>query len=160
MNDIEVILHSLNKEREYLHQQLMQIDRIIKRVKCGTFSNESAPITPQISQPAIVAKAAISLTNTDNLKIQLLRVMDVIGKGCKLKTIHEEYNKQTGNKYPIRDALRALQEAGLVRLAKEKENTRGFMWVKREWVENGRLKNEHKPHGYDMLYREEDIIFV
>ena len=34
-SDIEVILSALDKEREQVHQQLMQIDRIIKRVRTG-----------------------------------------------------------------------------------------------------------------------------
>ena len=160
MNDIDVILNALTKERECLHQQLMQIDRIIKRAKSGTYSDEQAQIAQPNKQPAIAPKPASPLNSTDNMRVQLLRIMDIIGKGCKLKAIQDEYTKLAGNKYPIRDALRSLQASGLLYVVKDKRNERGFMWVKKEWVENQLLKDEYKPDGFDLLYQADNITFV
>jgi hypothetical protein len=35
--DNEVMLTALRKEREELHQRIMQLDRIIKRIKTGEY---------------------------------------------------------------------------------------------------------------------------
>jgi len=157
MNDTDVILSALQRERDDLHDKIMQVDRIIKRIKSGSYSNDVTDITPiPIKQPVI---AATPLHNSDNMRVQLLRIMDIIGRACKLKAVQTEYNKLTGNKYNVREPMRTLQTAGLIHLVKEKRNDRGFMWVKKDWVENGRIKDEYKPDGFDMLYKPDDITF-
>jgi len=40
---------------------------------------------------------------------------------------------------------------------KEKDATRGIYWVKTEWLEDNRLKEEFKPVGFDMLYKADNL---
>src|SRR5262249_43807877 len=151
---------ALQREREDLHQQLMQVDRIIKRVKGGNYSPDTGE-TKQIEVKAqtVVEGGDKALPYTDNLKVQVLRVFDLIGKATKLKTIQEEYSKITGNKYHVREAVRSLQAAGLVKLIRQKGNERGFMWIKAQWFEDGQLLDEYKPEGFDLLYKPENLIY-
>lgn len=116
MNDIEVILKALQRERDELHQQLMQVDRIINRVKSGTYSDK-----PVIEQPVkqLEAKAIHrpkTLSPILDLKIQVLRAMDVLNVASTLKQIQAEYSAMSENKYNIRESVRALQKQGIIRL--------------------------------------------
>ena len=159
MNDLQVILKALQREREDLHKQLMQVDRIINRVKSGTYSEE-----PQVQQPKqLEPKAPIKQDNTirsnSDVKICILRALDVISIAATLKQLQTEFEAMTGNKQQIRDSVRTLQKQGLLRLMKDKVATRGFLWIKPEWLENGQLLDKHKPEGFDLLYKPENLIY-
>ncbi len=159
MNDIEVILKALQRERDDLHQQLMQVDRIIKRVKCGTYVDdkeqkpvpqiqaENTPVRPKTISPAL------------DLKIQVLRVLDVLGVACTLKQIQAEFTALTGNKANVRESIRSLQNSTIVRLIKDKSASRGFLWAKSQWIENNQLLDKHKPEGFDLLYKPDNLIY-
>ena len=116
MNDIEVILKTLTRERDDLHQQLMQVDRIIKRVKGSTFQEPAQHIIRQ--EPK---KLTVPLTSNDpmNMKLLVLRVFDIIGRAAKLNTIQTEYNKISGNKYSVRDIVRSLHKSTLLKSIRE-----------------------------------------
>lgn len=160
MNDIEIILKALQRERDDLHQQLMQVDRIIKRVKCGTYSEDDSPTPAPKQLEADLAKAPIrTLTPALDIKVQVLRALDVIGVASTLKQIQTEYSAMTNNKMNVRETVRSLQKSTLLKLLKDRTTTRGFMWVKSEWLEDGILQDKYKPEGFDLLYKAENLIY-
>ena len=156
-NDTEVILTALKKEREIAHQRVMQLDRIIKHVKEGKYSGnniESSDRQAEIRQPVVFNQSF----KTADIKIQILKVFDSIGKAVKLQVLQDEYNRLAESKYPIRDNIRSLQNSRKIVMIKEKGANRGFLWAKSEWIENGQLLDEYKPDGFDLLYKSEDLI--
>jgi len=158
MEDAQVMLMALSKEREVLHEQLMQIDRIIKRVKTGEhLNNNESAITLQI-EPRQAQRIAFP-KHTD-IKVVVLKAFDSLNKVASLKQVSEEYTKLSGNSYNIRDTVRGLHKAKLLWLMKEKDADRGIYWLKREWVENGNVLDEYKPEGFDLLYKADNLLFV
>ena len=157
-NDTDVILSALHKERQLAHQKVMQLDRIIKRIKEGNYAGEVLEIEPiesQSRQPVVFTQSF----KTADTKVQILRVFDVVRIASKLQVIQDKFNELTQTNYNIRDIIRSLQRSGKVRMMKEKNASRGFLWVKSEWLDNGQLLEEFKPEGFDMLYKPEDLIF-
>lgn len=159
MTDIEVILKALQKERDGLHEQIMQLDRIIKRVKTGTYSDEPRIVEPPKLQVSVAPVKKTPLPSGTVLKVQVLRAMDVLNVASSLSQIQAEFTAMTENKTNIRETLRSLQKSTLVKMVKAEAATRGFLWVKSEWIEDNRLLDEHKPEGFNILYKEESIIF-
>jgi hypothetical protein len=158
-NDSKVMIMALQKEREELHQRLMQIDRIIKKVRNGLFDEpqEAEVITiPESVQPALIPQ---SFSDATNIKVQVLRVFDKVQKASSLKTFQREYNKLTGNNYNIRETIRSLHKSKLITIIREKGASRGFMWAKTQWIENGLLLDQFKPEGFDLLYNPDNLIF-
>jgi hypothetical protein len=92
-----------------------------------------------------------------DMKVQVLKLFDIIRKASKLKDLQAEYTKLTGSNFSIRDILRGLHHSKLLRLIREKNVNRGMLWVKTEWIENGQLLGEFKPVGFDLLYKSENI---
>ena len=50
-----------------------------------------------------------------------------------------------------------MHRTKLVRLIREKGNSRGMLWVKADWVQNDELLEDYKPEGFDMLYKAENL---
>lgn len=159
MNDIEIILKALQRERDDLHNQLMQVDRIIKRVKCGTYSEDEMPEKPKQLQVAPIAQKPKTLTPSADIKVQILRVFDVLGIAATLKQLQNEYKAISGNNYNIRETVRSLHKSTLIKMVRDKNASRGFMWVKSEWLEDGQLMDKYKPEGFDLLYKAENLIY-
>lgn len=159
MNDLEVILKALQRERDDLHNQLMQVDRIIKRVKCGTYSEDEMPEKPKQLQVAPIAQKPKTLTPAADIKVQILRVFDVLGIAATLSQLKAEYKAISGNNYNIRETVRSLHKSTLIKMVRDKNASRGFMWVKSEWLEDGILQDKYKPEGFDLLYKAENLIY-
>jgi hypothetical protein len=164
MTDLELILNTLGKEREDLHRQLMQIDRIIKRMKGGNFvEDQSEIISLEVQTVNPAPKGPLHTVglggSQDRAKVVILKVFDIVRHASKLREIQDEYNKVTGRKYNIRESLRALHRQGLLKLIKEKDAERGSYWVKSEWVKDNVLLPEYKPEGFDLLYHPDNIVF-
>ena len=158
MNDTDIILSALRKERETAHQKVMQLDRIIKKIKEGKYEEnvlEIQAIENTNKQPIVLNQAF----KTADTKVQLLKIFDSIGKVVKLQTIQDEYIRLTESNYNIRDIVRSLQRHQKIKMLKEKGASRGFLWLKSEWIENGLLLDQYKPEGFDLLYKAEDLIF-
>jgi hypothetical protein len=99
MNDIDVIIRALSKEREDLHQQLMQLDRIINKVKTGNYEGQiETPEPIKLDAPKVPAITPKVFADSGNIKVQVLRIFDVIGVACKLRDVQTEYAKLTGLK--------------------------------------------------------------
>jgi hypothetical protein len=158
--DDEMMLFALRKEREEVHERLMQIDRIIKKVRSGKYSDESTGSEGlSVDQPSdqTTAIPLNEFPKNADVKIQILRVMGELGKASKLKEIQAVYNRLSGSHFNIRETLRSMHRSRLIRLIREKDATRGMLWVKSEWVENDQLLEEYKPEGFDMLYKAENL---
>ena len=163
MNDSEVILNALQRERNDLHERIMQVDRIIKRIKGLDYNAED--IVPNVTQlPAepvkAIEQAAFVFPKHANVKVQLLRVFDLLQVASKLSDVQSEYNRLIGNNnYKIRDNIRALHDAGLLKTMKTKGAGRSFLWVKNEWLIDGKLADKYKPEGFDLLHSPENITY-
>ncbi len=159
MRDEELMLAALNKERQQLHERIMQIDRIIKKIKASeySFSGEvnsiDMPVTPvQPEQSPVFPKNA-------DLKVQILKVFDILGKASKLQDIQNEYNRLNEGSYPLRDTIRSLQGSKLLVMIRVKNAGRGFLWAKADWIQNGELLGEYKPEGFDLFYKPENLVY-
>ena len=158
MNDDEVMLTALSKERELLHEQLMQVDRIIKKIRTGEYLGHSNAIILDITpQPQVQRIAFPKHTDT---KVIVLKAIDNIGQVASLRQIQDEYRKLSGNNQNIRDCVRSLHSSKLLYLMREKNADRGIFWLKREWVENGIVLDEYKPEGFDLLYKADNLLFI
>ena len=157
MKDDEVMLLALRKEREQLHQKIMQLDRIIKKVKTGEYLVKPSLSIADIKQAT--TNEPVTFPKNADIKIQVLKVFDLIREASKFKDIQTEYNKLNGNSYPLRDTLRGLHKLGLLMMIKERAANRAILWVKKEWVENGQLMDEYKPEGFDLLHRSENLLY-
>ena len=158
MEDYEIMLSALSKERDVLHDQLMQVDRIINKIKTGQYLASNQITTLEIIPSN--ANEPVSFNNNANIKVQAIRLFDLIGHAVKLKEINTEFTKQTGRVFNLREVVRSLHASRLVYMVKEKSLERAKYWVKREWVENGQLLDQYKPEGFDLLYKPEDLEFL
>lgn len=161
MNDKDVILAALQKERDELHSKIMQVDRIMKRITDIGLVNETndtnqvlniAPIIKSIQQRKPISQGS-------NMKLIVLRVFDIIGHACTLKDIQTEYNKVSDNTYNVRESVRSLHGQQLLKMVKDKVRMRGFAWVKTDWLIDGELAEKHKPEGFDLLYPPDTVMF-
>lgn len=158
MKDYEVMLMALSKEREELHDKLMQVDRIIKKVKSGEYMGYSNAITLDIT-PKPQQSQRIAFPKHTDAKVIVLKAMDNLSQLASLKQIQAEYSNITGNEFNIRDTVRGLNKSKLLLLMREKNAERGNYWVKSEWLVDGRLLDEYKPDGFDLLYNPDNLEF-
>ena len=159
VNDAQVILHALQKERDELHEKILQIDRIMTRIRKIEYQPiEQITTIPQPSE--ITNDIKEEFPKTADIKIQVLRVFDIIGKVCQLSEVQKEFTEITGSSYKIREAVRTLNSTGILKMLKYRNASRGFMWAKREWIENGQLLDKFKPLGFDLLYSKENLLYI
>jgi hypothetical protein len=160
MNDADVMLFALNKEREQLHEQLMQVDRIIKKIKNGEYMGYTNAMILEIQPKQPVISQRIAFPKNTDTKVLVLKAFDNLGQLASLKQVQTEYDVLSGgNTQSIREPMRTLNRTGLILLMKEKKADRAAFWAKREWVENGKLIDQYKPEGFDLLYPEQNIEF-
>lgn len=157
MKDDEMMLYALSKEREQLHQRLMQVDRIMKKIRGGEYMNQA--ITTLEVIPTTESKQ-LEFPKQANIKVQALKIFDIVRCAAKLKDIQDEYYKLTGSNYNLRETLRTLHSSKRLLMVKEKDANRSIFWVKPEWVDNGVLLDEYKPEGFDILYKADNLEFI
>lgn len=163
VTDTEVILKALKKERDELHERLMQIDRIVKRVREGEYTGQlpqQAQITELIAVP--VQPSIIPLTGFPkeaDIKVQVIKVFDDLRKASRLGEIQSRYYELSGSNYNLRETIRSLHRARLVKLVRVKDSARGMFWLKADWIQNGQIMEDYKPEGFDLLYKPESLIF-
>ena len=159
-NEIELVLTSLNKQRNELLNEVAEIDKVIKKIKYGglnlgltkgTKVETSLPVISQtLTEQAFPLKA--------ELKVQALKVMDLLGVASKLAEIREKYHEVTGLNVNFRETLRNLNKHDLLRILQPKGNIRGLYWVKTEWLdENKNLKEQHKFNGFELLFSDDMV---
>ncbi len=79
----------------------------------------------------------------------------MLGYAASMSQLQDEYINITGSNFKIREAIRGLHNVGILKMLKYKNASRGFLWVKSEWVKEGRLLDNHKPVGgsvYDQAH--------
>lgn len=160
--DIELIVSSLNKERNELLLKVAEIDKVIKRIKYGGINlglskgmTEETPIaatTQTQDTQAFPVKA--------ELKVQAIKLMDILGVASKLSEIRDKYHELTGLNVNFRETLRNLNRHDILKLLQPKGNIRGLYWVKTEWLDDkGNLKEQHKFNGFELLFTDDMIEF-
>lgn len=159
--DKEVILNTLQRERDELHEKIMQVDRIIKRIKGLNYDAADSmeePLKLEV-KPAEKAVMPVNFGVSTDLKVQVLAVIDQIGKAVKLKDIQSEYHRVSGNAYSVREAVRSLNRQHILLMMRQRDAVRGVLWVRRDWVINGVLLDQYKPEGFDLFYQPSNIIY-
>jgi hypothetical protein len=160
-NDKEIILSALQRDRDELHEKIMQLDRIIKKVRGLDYStNEQGndSVKQLAVQPAQLSPIDKFNVQAD-IKVQVLTVFEILGHAAKLKDLQYEYHKLSGNAFNIREVVRGLNRQRILLMIREKDSIRGVLWVKKEWVRNGVLMDEYKPEGFDMFYQASNLIY-
>lgn len=158
--DIELIVNSLNRERNDLLLKVAEIDKVIKRIKYGglnlglnkAIGDEEPTNTIAETQDtqAFPVKA--------ELKVQAIKIMDMLGVASKLSDIRDKYHEITGLNVNFRETLRNLNRHDILKLLQPKGNLRGLYWIKSEWLdEQGNLKNQHKFNGFELLFTDDMI---
>ena len=158
MNDSEVMLIALSKERNELHDKLMHVDRIIKKIKDGEYFGSGDIIRIEAKEAVIPNRIAFP-KHTDT-KVIVLKAFDNLGQVASLKQVQDEYNKLSGNTQNIRETVRSLNNSKLIVMMKEKEANRGIFWLKSEWIADGEVLDQYKPEGFDLLYKSDNLLFV
>ncbi len=126
----------------------MQVDKIIKRVKSldnspdGDLLFEPTKIPNQTPNPQITPIAVNTYRKTD-VKVLILRAMDIIGRAAQFGEVQAEFNKINGNDYKIKEPIRALKDLGILKIMKPKGALRGYLWIKQEWLINGQLADKY-----------------
>jgi hypothetical protein len=98
--DTEIILIALQKERDELHERILQVDRIINRVKSIDYGNtigEDRELIPQDTQTPNIT--AIPFPKSADIKIQVLRVFEIMGYATSLSQLQDEYSRITGSSF-------------------------------------------------------------
>ncbi|MBL0181690.1 MAG: hypothetical protein IPP96_05065 [Chitinophagaceae bacterium] len=158
--EIELVLNSLNKDKRELLDKVNEIDKLIKKIKYGNLNLGLSKGTkdellnddiPQPQQPQAFPLKA-------DLKVQAIKVMDLLGVASKLKDIRDKYHEITGLNVNLRETLRNLNKHEILKLLQPKGNIRGLYWVKSEWLdENNNLKEQHKFEGFELLFSDEMV---
>lgn len=162
IQEIDLVINSLNKERNELLLQVAEIDKVIKKIKYGGINLGLSKVTKveqltdeleEIEQPqAFPVKA--------ELKVQAIKIMDLLGVASKLSDIRDKYHEVTGLNVNFRETLRNLNRHDILKLLQPKGNIRGLYWVKAEWLDdNGNLKEQHKFNGFELLFTDDMIEF-
>lgn len=164
--EVQIVIESLNKEKRELLNKVNEIDKVIKRIRYGnlnlglfkgTKGNDTAMLEDddhETQQPkAFPVKA--------DLKVQVIKIFDMLGVACKLCDVRDKYKELTGHTANLRETLRNLNKHDILKLIQPKGTMRGLYWVKTEWLEeNGtRLKEQHRFDGFDLLYTDDMIEF-
>ena len=112
--ETQLILNSLYKERADLTKQLTDLERVIKKIKLGTFTSDLAANnlavisnTPE-TLDLIPEKKQIDFPLRGELRVQVISVFDLIGVACKLKDIQDKYKELTGLRPNLRETVRTL----------------------------------------------------
>ncbi len=166
--DTQLILNGLYRDKAELSKKLSDIDKLIKKIKMGTFALDSShENTPNIVAPTDNVDKSPEQAKSEfplraELRVQVISVMDMIGVACRLKAIQDKYKELTGLTVNLRETTRTLSKHKILRLLKPKGTERGLYWVKEDWLEadGTRLKEQHKFEGFSLIYNDEDLEFV
>ncbi len=160
--DIQMVLDSLNKDKRELLDKVQDIDKLIKRIKYG---NQTLGLSKGLSVETVAGNDNESQRDTvfplkSELKVQVIKIMDIIGVACRLKDVQDKYKEFTGMYVNLRETLRNLNKHEMLKLMQPKGTMRGLYWVKSEWLDNeGKLQEQYKFDGFDLLYTDEMIEF-
>ena len=163
--ETQLILNGLYRDRSELTKQLTDVERLIKKIKLGTFSlngndNNNTPSVEPVNNSNEAKQIDFPLRG--ELRVQVISIVDSIGVACKLKQISDKHKEITGLRVNLRETVRNLYKHKILTLLKPKGTERGLYWVKSEWLENdgNKLKEQHKFDGFNLLYNDEDLEYL
>ncbi len=161
-NEMELVLNSLNKQRNELMNEVAEIDKVIKKIKYGGLNlglSKGTTVAPPVTDKATTQDTQAFPLKAD-LKVQVLKVFDLLGVASKLADVREKYHEISGLNVNFRETLRTLNKHDLLKILQPKGNIRGLYWVKTEWLdEQGNLKEQHKFNGFELLFSDDMIEF-
>lgn len=163
--ETQLILNGLYRDRQELTKQLTDIERLIKKIKLGTFTldgnenNTSVTNEPVNNSDNNSEPKQIDFPLRGEMRVQVICVFDIIGKACRLKEVQDKYKELTGLSVNLRETLRTLSKHKILRILQPKGTARGLYWVKEEWLEGDgcKLKERYKFDGFNLLYNDEDL---
>ena len=159
----QLILNSLNKDRKELSEQLSAIDKIIKKIKYGSLNlGANKVINSSIEQGNNdVSEQPSPFPLKADFKVQVIKIMDILGEASKLSAIQDKYKELTGNNANLREIIRNLNRHQILKLLQPLNSQRGLYWVKAEWLEDDyrKLKDKYKFEGFDLLFTDDSIEF-
>jgi hypothetical protein len=161
--DIELILKGLYRDRDELTTKLTSVEKLIKKIKSGEFfNNEQHNLTPVANDGTLQPETTILFPYKAELKFQIISIIDMIGKPCKMAEIQAKLKELTGSNYSTRETVRTLNKHEIIKLMRMKGANRGLYWVKTDWLEdnNTRLMNKHKFYGFDTLFKADNIEYI
>ncbi len=157
-----MVLESLTKDKRELLDKVNEIDKVIKRIKYGNLNLGLSKVqTNEVNNDTIAeSKQEQVFPMKSELKVQVIKIFDILGVACKLKDVQDKYKEFTGVWHNLREALRNLNKHEILKLMQPKGTMRGLYWVKAEWLdEAGKLKEQYKFEGFDLLYTDDMIEF-
>ena len=159
----QLILNSLNKDRKELSEQLSAIDKLIKKIKYGSLNLGGNRVLKQGNDESNdeVSGQDSPFPLKAELKVQVIKIFDILGEASKLNAIQDKYKELTGHHVNLRETLRNLNRHQILKLLQPKNLLRGLYWVKTEWLEDNetKLKEKHKFEGFDLLFTDDLIEF-
>ncbi|CAN5488691.1 hypothetical protein BH11BAC5_BH11BAC5_43090 [soil metagenome] len=160
--EIELVLNSLNKERKEYLDKVNEIDKLIKKIKYGNLNlglTKVNMVEAPIDIEGIKQQPQAFPLKAD-LKVQAIKVLDLLGVASKMSEIRDKYHEITGLNVNLRETLRNLNKHEILKLLQPKGNIRGLYWIKAEWLdENNNLKEQHKFNGFELLFSDDMIEF-
>lgn len=160
--ETEIVLNSLNKDRKELSEKLSAIDKLIKKIKYGSLNLGGNRVTKGLNDISNneVSEQPSPFPLKAELKVQVIKIMDILGEASKLNAIQDKFKEMTGSHANLRETVRNLNRHEILKLIQPKNSLRGLYWVKTEWLDdNGKLKEKHKFEGFDLLYTDDMIEF-
>jgi O-succinylbenzoate synthase len=126
--DVELILGSLNKDKRELLDKVAEIDKLIKRIKYGNINlrlTQGKDAEIRLDENTIETQPKAFPLKAD-LKVQVIKIIDIIGVACKLKNVQEKYRELTGINHNLRETLRTLNKHEILKLIQTKGTIRGL----------------------------------
>ena len=102
LSDKDVMIMALQKERDNLHERIMQVDRIMSRIRNIDYNMENldTSLVP-LDKPNVPVNISndnkeIVFPTSADIKIQVLRIFDIVGQAAELSkfTAVLMFNKQ------------------------------------------------------------------
>ena len=116
--ETELILNSLSKDRKELADKLSSIDKLIKKIKYGNVNlgaNRGLKVIDAANNTDIVGDDKPFPMKAD-LKVQVIKIMDILGEARKLKAIQDKYKEITGFNANLRETVRNLNKHEILKL--------------------------------------------
>ena len=124
--ETQLILNGLYRDRAELTKQLTDVERLIKKIKLGTFSFDSGNSnTSDSTDTDNTSKNKPDIKPIDfplrgELRVQVISVVDSIGVTCKLKLIQDKYKEMTGYRVNLSETVRNLYKHQILASLKPK----------------------------------------
>jgi hypothetical protein len=160
--EIQIVIDSLNKDKRELLDKVNELDKLIKRIKYGNQNlglSKGMPVE-LLDEESNKDVQLRPFPLKSELKVQVIRIFDILGVACKLNDVQDKLKEFTGFYVNLRETLRNLNKHEILKLMQPKGTMRGLYWVKAEWLDNeGKLKEQYKFEGFDLLYTDDMIEF-